>query len=214
GNLAIKHCNRIEQPIRFQGQYYDEETGLHYNRFRYYDPEVGAFTQQDPIGLLGGVNNYRYVPNPVRWVDPYGLKCKEGEDSHTPNSSPQLGVLDDAVFAQVPAKPKKAFSDHGQAKYSELAGQDIVTVNDLTNALRQGVIKPSQVPLDYVVIDGQKVIANTRTSTALINAEIPKSQWYGVDKTGVTAYDNILFDDLVKNQLRKNYGGSVDKARR
>ncbi|MCX2803412.1 RHS repeat-associated core domain-containing protein, partial [Microbulbifer thermotolerans] len=46
-------------------------------RFRYYDPEVGAFTQQDPIGLLGGVNNYRYVPNPVSWVDPYGLTCKE-----------------------------------------------------------------------------------------------------------------------------------------
>ncbi|MCX2831879.1 RHS repeat domain-containing protein, partial [Microbulbifer thermotolerans] len=79
GNLAIKHCNRIEQPIRFQGQYYDEETGLHYNRFRYYDPEVGAFTQQDPIGLLGGINNYRYVPNPVGWVDPYGLTCKENK---------------------------------------------------------------------------------------------------------------------------------------
>ncbi|MCX2795834.1 EndoU domain-containing protein, partial [Microbulbifer thermotolerans] len=88
GNLAIKHCNRIEQPIRFQGQYYDEETGLHYNRFRYYDPEVGAFTQQDPIGLLGGINNYQYVPNPVGWVDPYGLTCKEETaDSFVPNIS-------------------------------------------------------------------------------------------------------------------------------
>ncbi|MEE4688446.1 RHS repeat-associated core domain-containing protein, partial [Pseudomonas alliivorans] len=40
--------------MRFQGQYFDEETGLHYNTFRYYDPEVGRFITQDPIGLLGG----------------------------------------------------------------------------------------------------------------------------------------------------------------
>ncbi|WP_444901069.1 RHS repeat-associated core domain-containing protein [Microbulbifer sp. SSSA007] len=78
GNIALAHENQIEQPIRFQGQYFDEETGLHYNRFRYYDPQVGEFIQQDPIGLLGGANNYRYVPNPVRWVDPFGLSCKEG----------------------------------------------------------------------------------------------------------------------------------------
>ncbi|WP_074901364.1 RHS repeat domain-containing protein [Microbulbifer thermotolerans] len=98
GNLAIKHCNRIEQPIRFQGQYYDEETGLHYNRFRYYDPEVGAFTQQDPIGLLGGVNNYRYVPNPVGWVDPLGLTCKE-ETQH-PNVSGNSSTVNSALHAK------------------------------------------------------------------------------------------------------------------
>jgi len=95
-----------------------------------------------------------------------------------------------------------------------LAGQPIKTVNDLTDALKQGVVKPSQVPLDYVVIDGQKVISNTRSSTALINADIPKSQWYGVDKTGKIAYDDITFDQLVRNQLNKNYGGSVQKARK
>ncbi|WP_415772879.1 RHS repeat domain-containing protein [Neisseria sp. CP9] len=44
----------IHQPFRLQNQHYDEETGLHYNFFRYYDPEIGRFTQQDPIGLLGG----------------------------------------------------------------------------------------------------------------------------------------------------------------
>jgi RHS repeat-associated protein len=44
------------QNLRFQGQYFDEETGLHYNRFRYDDPDVGRFTNQDPIGLDGGNN--------------------------------------------------------------------------------------------------------------------------------------------------------------
>ena len=66
---------RPVQNLRFQGQYHDEETGLHYNRFRYYDPDVGRFASQDPIGLAGGVNTYQYTPNPVGWVDPLGL-CK------------------------------------------------------------------------------------------------------------------------------------------
>ena len=77
GNVALQEVEEVENPIRFQGQYFDEESGLHYNRHRYYDPSSGQFTTQDPIGLLGGVNNYQYVPNPTAWVDPFGLACKE-----------------------------------------------------------------------------------------------------------------------------------------
>ncbi|SPL71756.1 PAAR-like domain-containing protein [Acinetobacter stercoris] len=61
------------QPHRFQGQIYDAETGLHYNRFRYYDPDMGRFISHDPIGLLGGENHFQYAPNPVEWVDRLGL---------------------------------------------------------------------------------------------------------------------------------------------
>ncbi|MTD29438.1 RHS repeat-associated core domain-containing protein, partial [Erwinia sorbitola] len=61
------------QNLRFAGQYYDEETGLHYNTLRYYDPGSGSFTQPDPIGLRGGINLYAYGPNPLTWVDPLGL---------------------------------------------------------------------------------------------------------------------------------------------
>ena len=60
-------------PLRFQGQYCDAETGLHYNCHRYYDPQLGRFTTQDPISLAGGVNLYQYAPNPVQWIDPLGL---------------------------------------------------------------------------------------------------------------------------------------------
>ncbi|WP_241491663.1 RHS repeat-associated core domain-containing protein, partial [Winslowiella iniecta] len=49
---------------------------LHYNLFRYYDPVMGRFTQPDPIGLAGGINLYQYAPNPLMWVDPWGLAPK------------------------------------------------------------------------------------------------------------------------------------------
>ena len=61
------------QPIRFQGQSFDTETGLHYNRFRYFDPDLGMFISRDPIGLLGGTNVFQYAPNPTGWIDPFGL---------------------------------------------------------------------------------------------------------------------------------------------
>jgi RHS repeat-associated protein len=63
----------IEQNLRFQGQYLDRDTGLHYNTFRYYDPDIGRFISPDPIGLNGGANLYSYAPNPVSWIDPWGL---------------------------------------------------------------------------------------------------------------------------------------------
>lgn len=66
----------ISNNIRFQGQYFDEETGLHYNRYRYYLPYVGRFISKDPIGLLGGFNVYSYAPNPNNWIDPLGLTSK------------------------------------------------------------------------------------------------------------------------------------------
>jgi RHS repeat-associated protein len=76
------HEDVQQQPLRFQGQYYDHETGLHYNRFRYYDPDIGRFISQDPIGLMGGINNYQYAPNPMGWIDPLGL-APLGQTGHT-----------------------------------------------------------------------------------------------------------------------------------
>ena len=64
----------IHQPFRLQNQYVDEETGLHYNFFRYYDAHCGRFTQLDPIGLAGGENLYVFAPNVQRFIDPLGLE--------------------------------------------------------------------------------------------------------------------------------------------
>ncbi len=85
----------MRNPIRFQGQYVDEETGLHYNRHRYYDPYSGKFISDDPIGLLGGINTHAYAPNPIQWADPLGLSSKKlkstGSGAKCPKCNPCAG---------------------------------------------------------------------------------------------------------------------------
>jgi len=71
---AVASIQTVENPFRFPGQYYDQETGLHYNYFRYYNPQTGRYITPDPIGLEGGINLFTYVGNnPINWVDPFGL---------------------------------------------------------------------------------------------------------------------------------------------
>ena len=66
--------NDLGNNFRFAGQYYDSETGLHYNYHRYYDPNTGRYLTPDPIGLAGGINLFIYAGNnPINSIDPFGL---------------------------------------------------------------------------------------------------------------------------------------------
>ncbi|EGQ8015538.1 RHS domain-containing protein [Vibrio sp. B511a] len=76
--FAHVHIEKVVNPLRFQGQYFDQETNLHYNLARYYDPKLGRFIQQDPISIAGGINHYQYAVNPIQWIDPTGFLCEEG----------------------------------------------------------------------------------------------------------------------------------------
>jgi RHS repeat-associated protein len=82
GEIEALAVNEVEQNLRFQGQYFDDETGLQYNTFRYYDPAVGRFITQDPIGLSGGIHFYQYVLNPIAYIDPLGLSFSSGKGTH------------------------------------------------------------------------------------------------------------------------------------
>lgn len=89
---------KAHQPFRLQNQYFDEETGLHYNLMRYYEPEAGPFVNQDPIGLWGRINFYNYSQNVQAWVDLYGLSsgCNDGDtkDSKLINPKELKWILD------------------------------------------------------------------------------------------------------------------------
>lgn len=76
GVANVEVGGEFYQPLRFPGHFHDAETGLHYNRFRYYDPRLGRYLESDPIGLEGGLNLYAYTSNPLREVDLRGLKGK------------------------------------------------------------------------------------------------------------------------------------------
>jgi RHS repeat-associated protein len=73
--IAVIERPNIQQNLRFQGQYLDRETALHYNTFRFYDPDIGRFITPDPIGLEGGTNLLQYGSNPISQTDPWGWAC-------------------------------------------------------------------------------------------------------------------------------------------
>ncbi len=80
--LEIKASDHLleQTNIRFQGQYFDAETGLHYNRYRYYEPHRARYIGKDPIGLDGGINTSAYVSDPNAWIDPLGLMGNKKDD--------------------------------------------------------------------------------------------------------------------------------------
>ena len=81
GKIDKLKINEVHNPIRMQGQYEDSETGLYYNRYRYYDPNISGYVSQDPLGLGAGENVYSYVKNSFGWIDPLGLSCKKSRTS-------------------------------------------------------------------------------------------------------------------------------------
>ena len=117
-------------PFRYQGQYEDVETGLYYNRFRYYDPEAGNYISQDPIGLLGGILNlYGYVHDPNTWLDVLGLAgcSKNAELLKTGGNNTTVNVK---TKAEADALLKEAFPDY--QKVRGVGPQDAVGVRRKT----------------------------------------------------------------------------------
>jgi len=88
GEATIDAASTVTNPLRFPGQYYDNESGLNYNYHRYYDPSVGRYMRADPIRLEGGINFFLYAENnPVNYADPLGLESilpDSGFPDHNP----------------------------------------------------------------------------------------------------------------------------------
>nr|WP_232013100.1 RHS repeat-associated core domain-containing protein [Pseudomonas fluorescens] len=121
GNLAALDVSEIDNPLRFQGQYFDAETGLHYNRHRYYNPGTGRFLTPDPIKLAGGLNSYQYVPNPTGWVDPLGLSGNCLDDNTQPQGASPGSSTDNVVKQAGPLAPPEPLPV-GQGYHNEVYG--------------------------------------------------------------------------------------------
>ncbi|WP_255958185.1 RHS repeat-associated core domain-containing protein [Vibrio campbellii] len=80
---------------------YDRETGLYYNRHRYYDSDSGQYLSSDPIGMAGGLRPQAYVQNPLEWVDPLGLAGDPAKSTHIT----YMGVKDGKPYAGYASKP-------------------------------------------------------------------------------------------------------------
>ncbi|MEW5755123.1 MAG: RHS repeat-associated core domain-containing protein [Pseudomonadota bacterium] len=132
GSLALKEVEEVENNLRFQGQYFDEETGLHYNRHRYYNPNTGQFIHQDPIGLLGGFNTYQYAPNPTGWIDPLGLSCKEQGYKTTPLKADYIGENDPSNLCRWNAPNTVKYLSETEKLQYELEVHDGLLVNKST----------------------------------------------------------------------------------
>ncbi|NTY41638.1 RHS repeat-associated core domain-containing protein [Burkholderia diffusa] len=83
GSIRVATGNAIDYDLRWPGHWFDVETGLHYNRFRYFQPTLGRYLQSDPAGQSGGVNLYAYSANPLVFVDVLGLECPHNDKSTT-----------------------------------------------------------------------------------------------------------------------------------
>lgn len=118
GEISRLDIGKIDNPIRFQGQYFDQESGLHYNRHRYYNPDIGRYLTPDPVKLAGGINTYQYVPNPTGWVDPLGLSTCPGGPDCKPSATVQQPTA--GVNQGEPALPQLTRAQR-QVRIDELA---------------------------------------------------------------------------------------------
>lgn len=133
GNLAVLDIAAVDNPLRFQGQYYDQETGLHYNRYRYYNPTVGRYMTPDPIKLAGGLNNYQYTKNPVGYIDPLGLNAL----------CPDTKGLDRTIFNQKVEHFKNHIETPGQYKKwkKQLMEQENMTEEQVREIFYRGSLE-------------------------------------------------------------------------
>ncbi len=101
GNPTSIDSDQFDNPLCFQGQYYDEELDLNYNRYRYFDSKTSSFISQDPLGLAAGSNTYAYAPNVWSRIDPLGLCKKPSENPLTGKPRKDSALKDDIVKNQI-----------------------------------------------------------------------------------------------------------------
>ncbi|AZK46692.1 RHS repeat domain-containing protein [Paenibacillus lentus] len=181
-------------PFRYPGQYEDVETGLYYNRLRYYSPHEGMYTQQDPIGLAGGIRLYGYVDDPIIWVDVFGLKKNggsKGSDSTEQCRGGGTGKLERSEHAVLRSKEGRpvgsAINDVQKARQS-----DVLVQGD-----GRWVIKGDNSRIHIVEADGSQVITSFKNPSKNTNMRIQDGRWIRPSEAELQQFKEI-FSDYVR----------------
>ncbi|HRW65213.1 MAG TPA: RHS repeat-associated core domain-containing protein [Candidatus Competibacter sp.] len=178
GQSTPESGNTITMNLRFPGQYYDEESGLHYNTFRDYDPQTGRYIESDPIGLEGGVNTYAYVEgNPLNFIDAEGLQAQGLAGLCGPYALVCVGGLTGAMMA---AKP-----------IGEAISNTVNTVKEICGCLEYKNTydpgdnnRPKHGDVSYTRSTGDDVSPAPRNGQAALDNSVPSGKGrIGVDPT-------------------------------
>ncbi|NLI72582.1 MAG: RHS repeat-associated core domain-containing protein [Bacteroidales bacterium] len=183
---TFKGSSLNECPFRYQGQYEDSETGLYYNRFRYYDPEEGMYISQDPIGLTG--NNptlYGYVKDVNSWVDAFGL---------------DVYVLTASSDGWYPVYKKGQVNP---TSYERLNKGDTYKIGESKNSAKR---------YSTTALDEARINKSEAKSVAVdANGKVLQGQTAGLrmdlfDQGGTKQADRLLENQLLENYKKQNGG--------
>jgi RHS repeat-associated protein len=238
GALASTPSGSLPFNVRFPGQYYDAETGLHYNGARFYDPQGGRYLQPDPLGQAAGLNIYPYAyNNPVNYVDPDGkfafmiplvvgayelidlaMSAAEAVDTFktlTDDCASRMEKMQSAAFflagAVLPGNGK--MYKFGQANVKSVFSHGPFggkTIGEVSRGLRSGEISPDELPIEYVTRNGDRVTLNNRSLAALRRAGVEPTKT--IDRTGSKHHEQLLDSHLRGGQpsdhIRVRGGGA------
>ena len=196
GWITVGEGNAIGFDLRFPGHYFDPETGLHYNRFRYYSPVLGRYLQSDPKGQSGGINLYAYAANPLESVDVLGLQHRINASSD--HSDTRKGPNNEAVELWGYGFGIKGLPGY-KADYSEIPGNTRNKIKGKNGDKKPWEWMESQVA-DYMEIrTGRRPLTN-RAHTIV---QLPHPVRY----PGKTSSQEIVIPDLI--DPNRTYYGEV-----
>lgn len=155
GTTAWSRDSGAYTPLRFPGQYYDPETGLHHNCFRHYDPETGRYLSPDPLGLAPAPNPLAYVDNPHTGCDPWGLMPKYTREERARKRIDK--IVDGIVERANNAEFKKRFDYHGDTRH-DFSDERVIEILKNPDAVYHSTGQAGTFTFrqgeDIVVIDG------------------------------------------------------------
>ncbi|WP_417354685.1 RHS repeat-associated core domain-containing protein [Gallaecimonas pentaromativorans] len=209
----------IHQPLRLPGQFEDELTGLYFNRFRDYDPKTGRYLTPDPLGLKGGLNSYRYTPNPVDYIDPLGLSAADvgvtpadlanGAMSPVSEDAPAMQELHSgSPRDRIPPEQGAVFAQFEEEHVGMFSSDEdlVLAYEDLRDSS-----SPSPWPIGYIPKEGVltagtrfRMITNLGSETSpgkFATPDIIENEAYGRDSLAIKEVWKPTLDQVVEYEV-------------